>query len=178
MKTKHTAPLCTISIPWKCVWWCSSGSRMKENKMEMFHLTLWKKIFSWIFFSFFEQYQSEYHCYSKSLAFFMEAPDLQHQLSDDIRWPVSWSGVEWGGVGRGSASECLSALVLWVSSSSPTAQHFLLGSTWPSLKSRKKKWLLQDWPIMALPHIWHFQRVWGGGAGGGCFWTSLSSLTL
>ena len=34
------------------------------------------------FFSFFEQYQSEYHCYSKCLALFcLEALDLQRQLS-------------------------------------------------------------------------------------------------
>lgn len=41
----------------------------------------------------------------------------------------------WGG---GVSTECLSAVVLWVSSSSPTAQHFLLGSTWPSLSLARK----------------------------------------
>lgn len=59
-------------IPWKCVWCCSSGSRMKGNKTEMFHWTLGKNCSRFFFFfSFFEQYQSEYHCYSKSLAFFL-----------------------------------------------------------------------------------------------------------
>lgn len=33
--------------------------------------------------------------------------------------------VRWGG---GVSTECLSAVVLWVPSDSPTAQHFLLGS--------------------------------------------------
>lgn len=104
---------------------------MKGNKIEMFHRTLGKNC-SRFFFSFFEQYQSEYHCYSKSLAFFcLEALDLQRQLSYDTRWPVSW-------VGRGASAECLSAVVLWVSSSSPTAQHFLLGSTWPTLSLARK----------------------------------------
>lgn len=37
---KNPALLCTISIPWKCVWRCSSGSRMKGNKTEMYHWTL------------------------------------------------------------------------------------------------------------------------------------------
>lgn len=57
LKTKkNTAPSCTVSIPWKCVWRCSSGSRMKGNKTEMYHWTLGKKTCSliFIFFSFFE----------------------------------------------------------------------------------------------------------------------------
>ncbi|KAK5865938.1 hypothetical protein PBY51_020168 [Eleginops maclovinus] len=55
----------------------------------------------------------------------------------DARWPVSrWvsrRGVGWGGE---VSTECLCAVVLWVSSGSPTAQHLLLGST-PSVWQRK-----------------------------------------
>lgn len=41
--TEKNALLCTISIPWKCVCRCSSGSKMKGNKTEMYHWTLEEK---------------------------------------------------------------------------------------------------------------------------------------
>lgn len=162
MKTtkKYTALLCTISIPWKCVWRCSSGSRMKGNKTEMYHWTLGKKTAVYDFFSFFEQYQSEYHCYSKCLALFcLEALDLQRQLSLTFAGQSASqsAGVGWGG---GASTECLSAVVLWASSGSPpTAQHFLLGSTWPSLSLVKDKAAPpKTRPIAALRHTRHLQR--------------------
>lgn len=69
--------------------WCSSGSRSKGNKTETLHWTLEEKMQSF-FFPLCEQYQSEYHCYSKTFAFCLEARDSQHHA----RWPVwrSWLG--------------------------------------------------------------------------------------
>lgn len=146
-KKKYTALLCTISIPWKCVWRCSSGSRMKGSKTEMYHWTLGKKLQSMIFFfSFFEQYQSEYHCYSKCLALFcLEALDLQRQLSltpagQSVSHPASQpvSQSQWGGEG-----ECpLSASLLW-SSGCQAAAPQRSTSSWapldpPSVSQRKK----------------------------------------
>lgn len=86
----------------------------------MYRWTLGKKLQSInVFFSFFEQYQSEYHCYSKCLALFcLEALDLQRQLSLTpaglpASQPASQSvgESEWGGEG-----ECpMSASLLWSS---------------------------------------------------------------
>lgn len=99
---------------------CSSGSRMKGNKTEMYHWTLVKNCSLCLVFSFFEQYQSEYHCYSKYLALFcLEARDFQMSAVSDTRRPVHrWGSREWCGEG-GVSTECLSAVVLWVSSGSP-----------------------------------------------------------
>lgn len=82
----------------------------------------------------------------KSLALFcLEALDLQCQpsltpagqsTSQSASQPVGgWVRVGWGG---GVSTECLFAVVLWVSGGSPTAQHFLLGSTWPFLSLTRK----------------------------------------
>lgn len=103
---KKNALLCTVSIPWKCVWRCSSGSRMKGNKTEMYHWTLGEKTAVSFFFSFFELYQSEYHCYSKivSLVLF-GGTRLAMSAVSDTRWPVNQSVSQWvsqSGVGWGS----------------------------------------------------------------------------
>lgn len=61
----------------------SSGSRSKGNKTETLHWTLEEKC-SGISPPLCEQYQSEYHCYSKTFAFGLEARDSQrHTL-----WPA------------------------------------------------------------------------------------------
>lgn len=72
----------------------------------------------------------------------------------DTRWPATGES-QWGEEG-GVSTECLSAVVLWVSGGSPTAQHFLLGPA-PSPTglafSLAGKRLLWGWPITALrPH--------------------------
>ncbi len=93
------------------------------------------------FFSFFEQYQSEYHCYSKCLALsFSEALDLQGQLSLTPAGPSAGQSVVQ--LESGGERECPpSASLLWSSgcqAAAPTAQHFLPGSTWPSLSLARK----------------------------------------
>lgn len=116
-----------------------------------------------------EQYQSEYHCYSKCFALFRsEARDSRRRLSL-TSLASQW---EWGG-GGGVSTECLSAVVLWVSSGSlPTVQHFLLSSTWPlpqshqekkTRKNKKKRGTSEDWPITALRHRKHLQQRVGWG---------------
>lgn len=123
---------------------------MKGNATVL--LDLWAKekkkscraVFFFFFCPVFELYQSENHCYSKSFALFcLEAQDLQCQLSPILldskpaRQPangwMSQSGAEGGWGWGGVSTECLFAVVLWVSGSSPTVQNFLLGSTWPFL---------------------------------------------
>lgn len=83
----------------------------------------------------------------------------------DTRWPATqsasgWVPVGWGG---GVSTECLSAVVLWVSGGSPTAQHFLLGPapspTWLTFSLARKR-LLWGWPITALwPHTASLTRA-------------------
>ena len=64
--------------------------------------------------------------------FFLEALDFAMSAVSDTRRPASQQvrgsreGVEWG---VGVSTECLFAVVLWVSGGSPTVQNFLLGST-------------------------------------------------
>lgn len=135
---------------------CSSGSRMKGNKTEMYHWTLVKNCSLCLVFSFFEQYQSEYHCYSKYLALFcLEARDFQMSAVSDTRRPVHrWGSREWCGEG-GVSTECLSAVVLWVSSGSPPPHSAALPPglhlTLPSEEMR----LLQDRQITALCRTRH-----------------------
>lgn len=90
---------------------------MKGNKTEMYHWTLGEKTAVYDFFSFFEQYQSEYHCYSKCLALFrLETLRLATSAVSDARRPVSlWES----GRGRGSVHRCLSAVVLRAPTGSP-----------------------------------------------------------
>lgn len=108
---------------------------MKGNKTEMYHWTLGKKLQSMIFFSLFEQYQSEYHCYSKCLALFcLEALDSQRQPS--LTRAGQSVGVWWG---EGASTECLSAVVLRMSSGSPHGAALPPGLHLTLPQSRKKK---------------------------------------
>lgn len=146
--TENTALLCTISIPSKCVCRCSFGSKMKGNKTEMYHWTLEKKktaVYDY-FFSFFEQYQSEYHCYSKCLALFcLEALDLQGQLSLTPAGQSAGRPVSRSRVGRGSAHRvplCCGPLGVKRqphSAALPPGLHLTLPQS-----RKKKKQLLQD----------------------------------
>lgn len=118
-----------------------------------------------IFFSSFEQYQSEYHCFSKCLALSCsEALDSQRQRS--LTRAGQSVGVWWG---EGASAECLSAVVLWMSSGSPHSAAVPPGLhlTLPHSRKekKKKKQLLQDRPITALCHTRHLQ--WGGVEGRG-----------
>lgn len=109
------------------------------------------------FFSFFEQYQSEYHCYSKCLALFcLEALDSQRRLS---LTPAGQSGP--GGGGRGASAECLSSCgPLWCVERQPHSAALPPGLplTLPRLGSSL------DWPITALRRK-HGISDWGVGRG-------------
>lgn len=147
---------------------------MKGNATVL--LDLWAKekkkscraVFFFFFCPVFELYQSENHCYSKSFALFcLEAQDLQCQLSPILldskpaRQPangwMSQSGAEGGWGWGGVSTECLFAVVLWVSGSSPTVQNFLLGSTWPFLHLKQSP-PPHNWPIVALCRPQHLPR--------------------
>lgn len=134
----------------------------RETKLNCTIGLLGGKNFTLGFFPFFELYQRDYHCYSKNCypCSLWRLYTLQCQWSltpagQPIRSVGGWVRVGWGG---GVSTECLFAVVLWMSSGSPTAQHFLLGSTWPSLSLAWKT----DPPGLAnhgsLPHTRHLQQ--------------------
>lgn len=122
----------------------------------MYHLNLGEKLQSMIFFSFSEQYQREYHCYSKCLALFcLETLDLQRQLSltpagqSVSQYVDGWVRVGWG---EGVSTECLFAVVPCVWSGSPTVQHFLLGFRLTLPQSGKIAALSRLASCIPLPH--------------------------
>lgn len=146
---KNTALMYCIS--WKCVR-CSSGSRSKGNKTETFHWTLEEETqSSFLFFPSVNIIEVNITVTPKLL------PSVwRHQTRSDTLAGQS-VGVDWGGE---HLTECLLSAVLGVSSRSPTAQHLLPHSVWPTWSTRKQ--LLQDWPIAALYHTRRFPK---GGEG-------------
>lgn len=143
---------------------------MKGNKTEMYHWTFRGGENCSHFFSFFEQYQSEYHCYSKCLALFcLEALDLQTSAVSDARRPVKSAGElseRWGGWGGVASTECLSLLwsLLGVkrqphSAALPPGLHLTLPQSGKDFKKNKKNKKSgsskTDRPITALSPATH-----------------------